>query len=286
MQQSLSCLRTDRLCIEYDQVEFNQPLEVFWPVGLVPEISDMSKLRIFIYQSDLMRNPQSDPCNIVGLSPLKEWTPLVISDQNSDFPLLRSTSISVPDSAELLAAASTDNNFFLQIKSLDNLLCSIGPYSVPFPFTSFKLKPSSTNGKVSVNNGTVVVNNGTSINEGPKNTSQEVPKNTVPTELSSSLLERKDLQIGIGVGLGLIALCIILIAWILRRKVKSTDQKLQTKQFKEDISKLSIAFGNEFSVSEQDLIPKDSLKDLQDLHHIVLVDGNDIDIVEAGSSSS
>lgn len=271
MQKSISCLTADRLCIEYNEVEVNKPFEVYWPVGLVPEISDMTKLRIFIYQSDLLRNPQPDACNVVGLNALYSWTPLVISDGTSGFPLLRSTSISIPTSSELLSAISSDNHFFLQIKSIDNQLCSIGPYSIPSPFTSFKIKFPSNGNDVSNSSGT-------NIPEVPNNT------NSDPSAASSSLIDRKDLQIGFGVGLGILAILIIIVAWILRRKVKANEQKLKSQQFKDDISKLSITFGNEFLISNDDLIPKELIKSPQDRHQIVVME-NIADKHEIGSTA-
>jgi hypothetical protein len=315
MQTHQSCLTTDRLCIEYNDVELNKPIKVYWPVGLVPEAYDMSKLKILIYQSDLLKTPQADPCNIAGLNALNTWTPLTISGQNPDFPLLMSTSISIPASREILSAISSENNFFLQIKSLDNLLCSIGPYSITKPFTSFKLKlPSNSavgrNGDLvtGVNTGTgsavgsngdlvTGVNTGTgsaagsngdliagvNIGAGSTNTgagTTNTGAGSTPTDNtnsngsadSSSWKDKTDLQIGLGVGLGLLALLIILIAGILRRKVKSNEQKIKETQLRDDISKLSVALGKEFHMSSDNLIPESSVQAPPDRHDIVVVE--------------
>ena len=276
MHKIISCLRTDRLCIEDDQVELNKDIRVYWPVGLVPQISDLSKLRIFLYQSDLLRLAQSDPCNIREVTPLNSWTPLQIDTQNPDYPLLKSTTITIPATASIQLAMSADNSFFFQIKSVDDKLCSIGPYSIPVGISSFKiissnaLTPSSGSGSSGIKDSGVgdnpQVGNGTS------------PGQIDPTtETYSSSKDLRGVQTGLGIGISLIGLLILIAAIILRKRVSKTEEDgISKKKFEEDLSKLSVNFESEFSNSAQNLIASELVKSPTDQHQVIVIESENV----------
>jgi len=118
---------------------------------------------------------------------------------------------------------------------------------------------------VSPPGGSNSTNNGTSTT--PTN-----PPDKVSDPISSlSLTDRTDLQIGLGVCIGIILILIIGIATILQRKVKLNNQKMRELQLKEDISKLCVALGSEFAVSNDSLL-RNLVSTSEDRHEIVVVE--------------
>ena len=122
-QPFFNCGGADRLCLQTRNVSTGVPIPIFWPKGQFPLSVQASNLRLRLYQGDLAKNPQDNPCS-VGQSTLllQSWDGL--TSTNSPYSNMESALVTIASGNSGIESAigSGSTSVFMQLTDPTNAI--------------------------------------------------------------------------------------------------------------------------------------------------------------------